>query len=306
MVPPATLHLVLRAPGGQGVSVARPTSPRTSSSAGWPPARRCSLRAPTSGPAGAAPGGAHRRVARRAPPDAAALIHDLGKPDALPQHDASCETHVADVDGHVDPGDLRPGGGPRRRGGDGRHAAAAVPGASEPAPRSRRAARGLARRGAGAGARVVHRSPPLRHGDPGWHAARRELPFVFAGSAAAAAGGLAMLGTCVAQAAPARRMAVGGAVIALVMEAPDGAEHGPQRRDASQRNSETAHATRAARSPSAGAVGTLALGRHRSWRQLAGAAFLAGSACTRFAIFEAGQESARDPRYTVVPQRRRM
>ena len=37
-----------------------------------------------------------------------------------------------------------------------------------------------------------------------------------------------------------------------------------------------------------------------------GAALLAGSACTRFGVFEAGQESARDPKYTVVPQRERV
>jgi hypothetical protein len=33
---------------------------------------------------------------------------------------------------------------------------------------------------------------------------------------------------------------------------------------------------------------------------------MAGSACTRFGVFEAGQASARDPRYTVVPQRERI
>ena len=33
---------------------------------------------------------------------------------------------------------------------------------------------------------------------------------------------------------------------------------------------------------------------------------MAGSACTRFGVFEAGQASARDPRYTVVPQRERL
>ncbi len=38
----------------------------------------------------------------------------------------------------------------------------------------------------------------------------------------------------------------------------------------------------------------------------AGAALVAGSVCTRFAIFGAGQESARDPKYTVVPQRARL
>jgi len=39
---------------------------------------------------------------------------------------------------------------------------------------------------------------------------------------------------------------------------------------------------------------------------MSGAALLAGSVCTRFAIFEAGQASARDPRYTVIPQRERV
>jgi hypothetical protein len=33
---------------------------------------------------------------------------------------------------------------------------------------------------------------------------------------------------------------------------------------------------------------------------------VAGSLCTRFAVFEAGQASARDPRYTLIPQRERM
>jgi hypothetical protein len=39
---------------------------------------------------------------------------------------------------------------------------------------------------------------------------------------------------------------------------------------------------------------------------LSGAALMAGSACLRFGVFEAGQASARDPRYTVVPQRERL
>jgi hypothetical protein len=39
---------------------------------------------------------------------------------------------------------------------------------------------------------------------------------------------------------------------------------------------------------------------------VAGVALVAGSVCTRFAIFEAGLESARDPKYTVVPQRARV
>ena len=41
-------------------------------------------------------------------------------------------------------------------------------------------------------------------------------------------------------------------------------------------------------------------------RSPAGAALMAGSACLRFGVFDAGQASARDPRYTVVPQRERL
>jgi hypothetical protein len=35
-------------------------------------------------------------------------------------------------------------------------------------------------------------------------------------------------------------------------------------------------------------------------------ALLGGACCERFAVFEAGQASARDPKYTVVPQRERI
>ena len=53
---------------------------------------------------------------------------------------------------------------------------------------------------------------------PAWHSTYRELPFVFCGSAAAASGGLGMLGAPVAEAAPARAFAVAGAVTELVAE----------------------------------------------------------------------------------------
>ncbi|HEX3335586.1 MAG TPA: NrfD/PsrC family molybdoenzyme membrane anchor subunit, partial [Jatrophihabitans sp.] len=53
---------------------------------------------------------------------------------------------------------------------------------------------------------------------PAWHEAHRELPFVFVGSAAGAAGGLGLLGTPVAEAGPARRLALAGAVTELVAE----------------------------------------------------------------------------------------
>jgi len=46
--------------------------------------------------------------------------------------------------------------------------------------------------------------------------------------------------------------------------------------------------------------------RSRFAAVMSGAALLAGSALNRFGIFEAGQASARDPKYTVVPQRERI
>ena len=141
---------------------------------------------------------------------------------------------------------------------------------------------------------------------PAWHSARGELPYVFVASAAASAGGLAMVATRVDQAAPARRMAAGGALVALAMEQRMGRSMGL--------SAETLHAGKAGRLMAAsraltvaGALGTIILGgRTRAGAAVSGAALVAGAVCTRFAIFEAGQESARDPRYTVIPQRERL
>ena len=47
-------------------------------------------------------------------------------------------------------------------------------------------------------------------------------------------------------------------------------------------------------------------GRSRVLAPLAGIALMAASALTRFGIFEAGRASARDPKYTVGPQRERL
>jgi hypothetical protein len=54
-------------------------------------------------------------------------------------------------------------------------------------------------------------------------------------------------------------------------------------------------------------AGTAVLGarRHRAIASAAGATLLAASALTRFGVFEAGLASARDPKYTIRPQRER-
>ena len=142
---------------------------------------------------------------------------------------------------------------------------------------------------------------------PAWHEAHRELPFVFAGSGATAAGGLAMLLAPTAQAGPARRMAVAGAGIEIAaaellvhrlgMVAEPYQQGMPgrlmkhradddRRRRRGDRAGRPSFATSSRRSP--------------------GPTFVSASLLTRFGVFEAGLASARDPKYVVVPQRERL
>ncbi len=141
---------------------------------------------------------------------------------------------------------------------------------------------------------------------PTWHDAHRHLPFLFVGSAAAASGGLGMIAAPVGQAGPARRMAVGGALLEFAVD---------QRMEAAMGlTAEPLHQGRAGTYlliakalNTIGVAGVVLLGRRsRTASVISGAALMAGSAFTRFGIFEAGQQSARDPKYTVVPQRDRL
>lgn len=134
---------------------------------------------------------------------------------------------------------------------------------------------------------------------PAWHAAYRELPFLFTGSAAAAAGGLGMLAAAPDQALSARGTAVLGAALELA------ASHRMRRHGLVTEPYRQSRLLRAAGwLTTAGALAGLVLGgRSRLAAVAAGTALLAGSAATRFAIFEAGRASAADPKYIVVPQR---
>jgi hypothetical protein len=141
---------------------------------------------------------------------------------------------------------------------------------------------------------------------PSWHEAHRELPFVFVGSAAAASGGLGMLAAPTGQAGPARRLAIGGALLELAAEHRMATSMGitaePLHTGAAGRLMRTSKALTAL-----GALGALSFaGRSRLAAAASGAALVAGSAATRFGIFRAGLASAEDPKYTVVPQRERL
>jgi hypothetical protein len=141
---------------------------------------------------------------------------------------------------------------------------------------------------------------------PTWHEARRELPFLFAGSAASAASGLALLAAPLAENAPARRLGAVAALVELAAERRMESSVGIARE--TLHNGRAGTRLRAAKLLSAaGALGAATLGgRSRTAAAISGAALLAGSALTRFGLFEAGVASARDPRYTVEPQRARL
>jgi hypothetical protein len=141
---------------------------------------------------------------------------------------------------------------------------------------------------------------------PAWHEAYREMPFLFAGGGAAAAGGLAMIAVPVAQAGPARRLAATGAVADVV------AERLVERRLGGvlaepYRQGRPGRLMRIAKSLTiAGAAGTMLARRSRVLSAVSGASLTAGSLLIRFGVFGAGMASAKDPRYTVVPQRERV
>ncbi|MFE4835857.1 NrfD/PsrC family molybdoenzyme membrane anchor subunit [Arthrobacter sp. NPDC056691] len=141
---------------------------------------------------------------------------------------------------------------------------------------------------------------------PTWHDAHKVLPFVFAGSAAASAGGFAAALTPLEEAGPARRLAVSGAAVETVMVlAMERSGH---------LSAETLHQGRAgtlmrlSKACTLAGVTGLALGgqRSRAVAAVCGLAVAAGSAMLRFGVFEAGKASTLDPKYVVVPQRERV
>ncbi|MGI6875012.1 polysulfide reductase, partial [Amycolatopsis sp. 3B14] len=137
---------------------------------------------------------------------------------------------------------------------------------------------------------------------PAWQSAHRQLPFVFTGSAAASGAGWGMVWAPVAEAGPARRLAVLGAAAELVAS-----KVVDQRLGLVSQAYTTGKAHRLRKWSEyltlGGAAGALAGRRSRAVQVVSGLALLAGSALQRFGVFEAGVESTKDPRYVVVPQR---
>jgi formate-dependent nitrite reductase membrane component NrfD len=140
---------------------------------------------------------------------------------------------------------------------------------------------------------------------PVWHEARQELPWIFGASASASAGAAACMFLHPSDAGPARRLAIGAVAIEgslfQTMELRLGTvgevyHHGP-----------AAKLSWAAKSLAGAGAALLAARGRRSRRAgiIGGALVCAGEVCLRFAVVQAGRQSARDPKYTVEPQRQR-
>jgi len=140
---------------------------------------------------------------------------------------------------------------------------------------------------------------------PAWHEAYREMPFWFAGSSAAAAGGLGIAAAPLSESAPARRLALAGAAVDVSAERMVRRRLGMLAEPYEQ--GRPGRLLRMARGLTLAGAGAAVLGRRsRALSVAGGAALAAGSLLTRFGVFQAGLASAEDPKYTVVPQRERV
>ena len=137
---------------------------------------------------------------------------------------------------------------------------------------------------------------------PAWHRGFRELPFLFAGSSAASAGAAAVALVAGEAAGPARRLVGFGVLLegvaGVLLERRLGVVGQPYREGGAGRLRGAALAL-----TMAGAAGVMVSRRRRGAGVLGGVLVLAGSAAARWAVVQAGFQSAADPAATVISQR---
>jgi formate-dependent nitrite reductase membrane component NrfD len=141
---------------------------------------------------------------------------------------------------------------------------------------------------------------------PVWHEARKELPALFGASAAASAGAATSLFLPTGDAGPARRLAVAGVAAELgLMEA---MQHRLGFVGEVYKQEAAGKLARASKVLAVAGAAVLARrGRRSRGAAVAGSALvLAGELALRWSVFRAGFQSARDPRYTIIPQRERL
>ncbi|MDQ3862563.1 MAG: polysulfide reductase NrfD [Actinomycetota bacterium] len=141
---------------------------------------------------------------------------------------------------------------------------------------------------------------------PVWHEARRELPLLFAASSAASAGAAAVIFVPTEDAGPARRLLIGGSALEIAvsetMKRHLGGLAEPYEQEEAGRYEKLSTALTVS-----GAAFAAIFGRRRRWAAVLGGALgLGGALAKRWAIFKAGFQSARDPKYVVRSQRERL
>jgi formate-dependent nitrite reductase membrane component NrfD len=141
---------------------------------------------------------------------------------------------------------------------------------------------------------------------PIWHEAYGELPFLFAGGSIASAAGFALIATPVADAALARRLVFCGVAIEALNLERMHRRLGPFLAEPYGRENAALYKNCARGLTIAGVSLLRASRKSRFAAVTAGLLTLAGTVCERFSVFEAGKQSARDPKYVVQPQRERL
>jgi formate-dependent nitrite reductase membrane component NrfD len=141
---------------------------------------------------------------------------------------------------------------------------------------------------------------------PVWSEARDELPWLFGASAVASAGAAAAMVTPTGSAGPARRAAIAGVAAELgLMQA---MEHRLGFVGEVYKHGAAGRLNKISKACTLAGAAILARGGRRSRLAAAGgsALVLAGEVALRWSVFKAGFQSARDPRYTVIPQKERL
>jgi len=141
---------------------------------------------------------------------------------------------------------------------------------------------------------------------PVWSEARDELPWLFGASAAGSGGAAAAMFTPTGAAGPARRAAIAGVALEL------GLMKAMERRlgfvGEVYKQGEAGRFGRISKACTVAGASLLAVRgkRSRAATVAGGALMLAGELALRWSVFKAGFQSARDPRYTVIPQKERL
>jgi formate-dependent nitrite reductase membrane component NrfD len=140
---------------------------------------------------------------------------------------------------------------------------------------------------------------------PVWSEGRDHLPWLFGASAAASAGAAVAIATPTDVAGPARRAAIGGVLAELGLMKAMVRRLGFVGEVYTQ--GEAGRYARITKACTVAGATLLAAGgrRSRAAAVAGGTLVLAGELALRWSVFKAGFQSARDPRYTVLPQRER-